>query len=99
MFADLHIHSCLSPCGHEWMTPGNIAGMAKLKELDAIAIADHNCAKNLRAADAVCRAYGVVLVPAMEITTREEAHLLGYFETVEQAEGMSDWLYERLPDI
>ena len=99
MFADLHIHSCLSPCGHEWMTPGNIAGMAKIKELDAIAIADHNCAKNLRAADAVCRAYGVVLVPAMEITTREEAHLLGYFETVEQAEGMSDWLYERLPDI
>ena len=81
------------------MTPGNIAGMAKIKELDAIAIADHNCAKNLRAADAVCRAYGVVLVPAMEITTREEAHLLGYFETVEQAEGMSDWLYERLPDI
>lgn len=99
MFADLHIHSCLSPCGHEWMTPGNIAGMAKIKELDAIAIADHNCAKNLRAADAVCRAYGVVLVPAMEITTREEAHLLSYFETVEQAEGMSDWLYERLPDI
>ena len=36
MFADLHIHSCLSPCGHEWMTPGNIAGMAKIKELDAI---------------------------------------------------------------
>ena len=38
MFADLHIHSCLSPCGHEWMTPGNIAGMAKIKELDAIAM-------------------------------------------------------------
>ena len=35
MFADLHIHSCLSPCGHEWMTPGNIAGMAKIKELEA----------------------------------------------------------------
>ena len=34
-FADLHIHSCLSPCGDEDMTPANICGMAKLKGLDA----------------------------------------------------------------
>ena len=33
-FADLHIHSCLSPCGDEDMTPANICGMAKLKGLD-----------------------------------------------------------------
>ena len=26
---DLHIHSCLSPCGDEDMTPANIAGMAR----------------------------------------------------------------------
>ena len=49
-FADLHIHSCLSPCGDEDMTPANICGMAKLKGLDAIAICDHNSARNLPAA-------------------------------------------------
>ena len=37
---DLHIHSCLSPCGDEDMTPGNIVGMAALKGLDVIAVTD-----------------------------------------------------------
>ena len=29
-YYDLHIHSCLSPCGDDDMTPNNIAGMAAL---------------------------------------------------------------------
>ena len=48
LFCDLHIHSCLSPCGDELMTPNNIAGMAMLKGLDAIAVADHNSARICR---------------------------------------------------
>ena len=44
---DLHIHSCLSPCADEDMTPANICGMAHLKGLDAIAVTDHNSARNL----------------------------------------------------
>ena len=35
---DLHIHSCLSPCGDDDMTPANIAGMAAIKGLDVIAL-------------------------------------------------------------
>ena len=89
-FADLHIHSCLSPCGDEDMTPANICGMAKLKGLDAIAICDHNSARNLPAAQELCDAYGLLLLPGMEITTREEVHLLGYFETVEAALAFGD---------
>ena len=64
-FADLHIHSCLSPCGDEDMTPANICGMAKLKGLDAIAICDHNSARNLPAAQELCDAYGLLLLPGM----------------------------------
>ena len=30
-FYDLHVHSCLSPCGDDDMTPANIAGMAVIK--------------------------------------------------------------------
>ena len=59
MFVDLHIHSCLSPCGDADMTPGNILGMAALKGLDAVAIADHNSALNLPAAQEIAGAYGV----------------------------------------
>ena len=82
LFCDLHIHSCLSPCGDELMTPNNIAGMAMLKGLDAIAVADHNSARNLPALSKTCAAMGVLLLPAMELTTAEEAHLLSYFPTV-----------------
>ena len=47
MWVDLHIHSCLSPCADDDMTPANICGMAHIKGLDAIAVTDHNTARNL----------------------------------------------------
>ena len=96
-FADLHIHSCLSPCGDDDMTPCNIAGMAKIKGLDIIAVCDHNTARNLPAVQRVCEAYGLLLLPGIEITTKEEVHLLGYFETVEAALSFSEVLRAHLP--
>lgn len=96
-FADLHIHSCLSPCGDDDMTPANICGMAKLKGLDIIAVADHNTARNLPAAKEACDAYEMLLLPAMEITTREEVHLLGYFPNVETALDFGEMIRGRLP--
>ena len=96
-FADLHIHSCLSPCGDDEMTPCNICGMAKIKGLDIIAITDHNTARNLPAAQEVCDAYGLLLLPGMEITTREEVHLLGYFPDVPTALEFSEMLRTHMP--
>lgn len=97
LFADLHIHSCLSPCGDDEMTPGNILGMAFVKGLDVVAIADHNSAKNLAAAHVIADAYGILLIPAIEITTREEVHLLGYFPSVHVAEAFGEMLRSHLP--
>lgn len=97
LFADLHIHSCLSPCGDEEMTPGNILGMALVKGLDAVAIADHNSALNLPAAEKIAAAYGLLLIPGMEITTREEVHLLGYFPDVPAAVDFGEMLRGHLP--
>ena len=95
---DLHIHSCLSPCAENDMTPGNIAGMAHIKGLDIIAVADHNAARNLLAVEACCAAMGVVLLPAIEVTTAEEVHALCYFPTVAAAMAMDARLDEvRLP--
>ena len=96
-FADLHIHSCLSPCGDDDMAPCNIGGMAKIKGLDIIAVTDHNTARNLPAVQEVCDAYGLLLVPGMEITTREDVHLLGYFPTVETALAFGGLVREHLP--
>ena len=98
-YCDLHLHSCLSPCGDEAMTPGNIAGMARLKGLDLIAVTDHNTARQLPAMEAACRATGVNLLPGIELNTREEVHLLAYFQTVPDALAFSDRIYDLLPGI
>jgi len=79
---DLHIHSALSPCADDDMTPNNIVNMAILKGLDAIAITDHNSCDNVQAVMNV--ADGRILVlPGMEVQTKEDVHLLCYFEDIE----------------
>ena len=98
-FVDLHIHSCLSPCGDALMTPNNIVNMSMLKGLDFIAVTDHNSARNLPAVEKVCAQTGVLLLPGMELTTQEEVHLLSYFPTVAQACAFSEEIYPFLPPI
>lgn len=80
---DLHIHSGLSPCAELTMTPNNIINMAKLKGLDAIAITDHNSLKNIEVFLKVANKNDIICIPGVEITTKEEVHVLGYFETIE----------------
>lgn len=97
--ADLHIHSCLSPCAGEDMTPNNIVGMAVLKGLDIIAVCDHNCARNLPAIACAARAAGLLFLPGLEVETREEAHVLTLFPALSPALAFGDWVYAHLPDI
>ena len=47
---DFHIHSALSPCGDNEMTPNNIVNMAAVLGLSCIAVSDHNTVGNARAA-------------------------------------------------
>ncbi len=82
---DLHLHSCLSPCGDMDMTPCNIAGMAHLNEIGLLALTDHNAVDNCPAFFAACGEYGIVPVAGMELTTAEDIHLLCVFETLEAA--------------
>lgn len=99
LFCDLHIHSCLSPCGDALMTPNNIVGMAFIKKLDAIAVCDHNSARNLPAIKEVADMMNVLLIPGMELTTREEAHMLCYFQEVEACVAFGEEIYQHLPPI
>lgn len=95
---DLHIHSCLSPCAELDMTPRLIVKMAKDAGLDMIALSDHNSVRNAWAAMELGPEAGLAVLPAMEITSREEAHVLSVFETLEDAEAMQEALYAELPD-
>lgn len=99
LYCDLHIHSCLSPCGDMLMTPNNIVGMAYIKQLDAIAVCDHNACANLPAVQEAADMMGVLLLPGMELTTREEAHMLCYFPDVDSCLAFGEAVHAHLPPI
>lgn len=96
---DFHIHSCLSPCGDNDMTPGNIAGMAALMGLDIIAITDHNTCKNAASVMAAGEEAGILVIPGMELCTSEEAHIVCLFETLDGAMGFDSHIYKNMPHI
>ncbi|MBQ6720764.1 MAG: PHP domain-containing protein [Clostridia bacterium] len=99
MFVDLHMHSCLSPCADDDMTPANICGMAHIKGLDAIAVTDHNTGRNLPYVKEAADYYGLIFLPGMEITTKEEVHLLGYFRDVDTAVEVGEIFCSHLPKM
>ncbi|MBR4020482.1 MAG: PHP domain-containing protein [Firmicutes bacterium] len=93
---DLHIHSCLSPCGDDDMIPANIAGMASIIGLDVIAVTDHNSCKNVPAVMEAASEYGITVIPGMELTTAEEVHVVCLFETLEDAMAFDSYVYDHI---
>ena len=98
-FYDLHIHSCLSPCGDEDMTPNNIAGMAAIKGLNVLALTDHNTAKNCPAFFVACRRQGIIPIAGIELSTEEDIHLVCLFEELDDAMRFDAVLEEHLLPI
>ena len=83
---DLHIHSCLSPCGDDDMTPANVAGMAALKVGRGSPLTDHNTCRNCPAFMAAAAEYGVLAVPGMEIQyVRRKSMRCAFSPTLEKA--------------
>ena len=87
LYYDFHIHSALSPCGDNDMTPNNLVNMAIIKGLDAIALTDHNSCANVRAA-AAAAGDKIIFIPGIEVETSEEVHMVTLFPTVAAAEKM-----------
>ena len=96
---DLHLHSCLSPCGDNDMTPYNLVNLAKLFGYDIIALTDHNSCKNCGSAIKVGEEVGITVVPGMELCTSEEIHNICLFPTLEKAMAFSDYISGTLPMI
>lgn len=96
---DFHVHSCLSPCGDDDMTPNNMVNMAALLGCEIMAITDHNSCKNAPAAMAAGEKAGVLVVPGMELCTAEEAHVICLFESLEGAMAFGDYVYEHMPPM
>jgi PHP family Zn ribbon phosphoesterase len=94
--ADLHIHSCLSPCGDLDMSPRTIVTRSLEKGLDLIAVCDHNSAENVGAVIRAGSRKGLAVLAGMEISSREEVHTLAVFDTEAQALRMQELIYRHL---
>lgn len=97
--ADIHIHTCLSPCADIDITPKRIVERAVKNGLTMIFITDHNSAENTEAAIKASSDYtGLKVYPGMEITSKEEVHTLALFENLTDALNMQNVVYSLLPD-
>ena len=97
--ADLHIHTCLSPCAELEMLPEFIVGRAQELGLQIIAVTDHNSAENAAAVVHAARGTGVTVLPGIEVQTREEVHVLTLFDTLEQVAAWQEHVYASLPPL
>lgn len=95
--ADLHIHTCLSPCCESTMSPRKIVKQAKLKGLDIIGICDHNSIENVRYVKKAGEKEGLTVIGGIEVTSQEEVHILAYFDEDEKMTELADLIYENLP--
>lgn len=89
-YYDFHIHSCLSPCADNDMTPANIAKMSTLAGLNIVALTDHNTVKNCPAFFKAAKQNGIIAIAGMELTTAEDIHLVCLFEKLEEALSFGD---------
>ena len=93
----MHVHTCLSPCGDDRMMATAIVKQAKTIGLDMIGICDHNSAENVKAVVQAGLREGLSVIAGMEITCREEAHILGLFEDESALMQMQEVVYANLP--
>ncbi|MDZ7316826.1 MAG: PHP domain-containing protein [candidate division KSB1 bacterium] len=96
--ADLHIHTVLSACADLSMGPIDIVKTALAKGLDIIAVTDHNSAENAAAVIGAAKDTPLLVIPGMEVYTREEAHVICLFRTLEDALSFQEVIYEHLPE-
>lgn len=94
--ADLHIHSCLSPCADLEMSPKHIALELREKGIHIAGICDHNSAENVPGVMRATRDFSIHVIGGIEITSREEVHIMGLFDRRDNLFAMQAAVYRQL---
>lgn len=97
--AELHVHTVLSPCAGVEMIPPLIVHTAQQHGIQVLAITDHNATANIAAVMEAARGTDLIILPGMELQTKEEVHLLCLFDTLEQAAEWQKKVDACLPDM
>jgi PHP family Zn ribbon phosphoesterase len=96
---DLHIHTCLSPCGCSEMVPTRIIEKALQKRLDLIGVCDHNASENYPAVKRAAEKSGVRVLGGIEVTSKEEIHILALFGCEQDLNAMQKIVYAHLRGV
>jgi len=95
--ADLHVHSCLSPCADGDMNPLLVMDKAQQLGINLIALADHHHSGNVPSFLARGQKLGIWVMPAMEVETAERVHLVCLFDYLTQLEQWQSQVLGALP--
>jgi predicted metal-dependent phosphoesterase TrpH len=96
---ELHSHTVLSPCAEVEMIPPLIVPTAIEKGINLLAVTDHNASANVIAVQQAAQDTGLIVLPGMELQTREEVHLLCLFDTREQLDAWQKLVDDHLPPL
>ncbi len=97
---DLHIHSSLSACGADEMSPYFIIREALKRKLGLISITDHNAIRHsLLACEISKDKKNIKVLPGVEVTSREEVHILAYFGEISALVKLGEIIENLLPDL
>ena len=97
--ADLHNHSCLSPCADLSMSPTLMARTASARGVDVLALTDHNACMNCGAFAIACAREGVIPLFGVEMNSSEEVHILALFPTPREALAFGSELHSLIPEL
>lgn len=97
--ADLHIHTLLSPCGDLEMSPANIVHYAIKNNIQILGITDHNSTRHGPLIKKLAEEKGIFTLCGAEVTTKEEAHCLAFFENNDVLNEFQQYLEAHLPNI
>ncbi len=89
--ADLHIHTCLSPCAELEMTPRNIVSAARDAGLGIIGICDHNSCENVPYVKKSAAMMDISVIGGIE-----EIHLLALFDDDANLFSLQKIIYDHL---
>jgi len=96
---DLHTHTVLSPCGDLEMSPRNIVARASAKGIHILGITDHNSTRQCQVLQEAAKPYNLMILAGAEVTSKEEAHCLAFFQNQEQLAEFQLYLDAHLPNV
>ena len=81
------------------MHPSAIVHEALEQQLDIIAICDHNTSENVGYVVKAAQGTGLTVIGGMEVTSREEVHIIALFEHLDALSCLQDYVFARLDGL